>query len=129
MLGLWRTVPALFATLVVGLGAAPTFAQEAIPTGAGAPLGGAPTAPPPGPLGAERKLPGGDDVVRTVNACGAPSTEDGKTDKSPHGEVFAGVGTHGYREAGGVVCVPVGDHTAVTIAVDAGRYPTWRGRP
>ena len=34
----------------------------------------------------------------------------------------AAVGTHGYREAGGVVCQPVGDHTAVTIGVDVGGY-------
>ncbi len=103
-------------------------AQEAIATAADAPLGGAPTPQGAAPVDTQHRLPGGQDVQRGVNACGAPPKEDGSTDKSPHGEVFAGVGNHGYREAGGVVCVPLGDHAAATIAVDAGRYPGWRGR-
>jgi hypothetical protein len=112
------------------LAAAPAAgAQEAIATAADAPLGGAPTPQPAPPLDAQRRLPGGEDMIRNVNACGAPPKEDGTKDKSPHGEVFAGVGNHGYREAGGVVCVPLGDHVAATIAIDAGRYPGWRGRP
>ena len=40
-------------------------------------------------------------------------------DRSPHGQVWGGVGTHGYRNVGGVVCVPVGDNSRVTIAVDS----------
>lgn len=39
------------------------------------------------------------------------------SDGKPHGEVWAGVGTGGYREAGGVVTQPVGDCGQVTIGV------------
>ncbi len=115
--------------LALGFGAASVRAQETIATAADAPLGGAPT--PQGPVvppDQQTRLPGGQDVVRNVNACGAPPKEDGTKDKDPHGEVFAGIGNHGYREAGGVVCVPLGDHASATIAVDAGRFPGWRGR-
>jgi hypothetical protein len=60
-----------------------------------------------------------------VGPCGAVgAVHDGvaeKPDKKPHGEVFAGVGTAGYREVGGVVCMPIGDHAAVSVAVDYGR--------
>jgi hypothetical protein len=128
MTGRRRHAPSLFSLCALSLAAAPVAAQEAIPTGAYAPLGGAPTAPPPGAFDMDHHLPGGDNVLRPVNGCGAPPDEDGKADKSPHGEVHAGVGTRGYREAGGAVCVPIGDHAAATIAVDAGRYPTWRNR-
>jgi hypothetical protein len=116
--------------LAVALLASPAFAQEAIPTASDAPLGGAPT-PQPGPpqsLG-QRPFFNGTDIVRgPVNGCGVPPKEDGTPDKSVHGEVFAGVGNHGYREAGGTACVPIGEHSSATISVDAGRYPTWERR-
>jgi hypothetical protein len=118
---------ALATTLAVG--AASVQAQEAIATAADAPLGGAPTPQGAAPVDRPNRLPGGQDVMRNVNSCGAPPKDDGTKDTSPHGEVFAGIGNHGYREAGGVVCVPLGDHVSATIAVDAGRYPGWRGRP
>ena len=107
-------------------GAAP--AQEAIPTAGGSPTGGAPVPQSSGPL----RLPdhyadNGDNIVRSGSPCGAPPKPDGTPDRAPHGEVFAGVGTHGYREGGGVVCVPLGDRAAVTVAVDAGRIDD-RGR-
>jgi len=60
---------------------------------ADAQLAAADTAPPPG-------------------RCAPPP------DKKPHGEVWAGVGTGGYREAGGVVTMPVGDCGQVTVAID-----------
>ncbi len=108
----------------------PAAAQDGpIATAAGAPLDGAPT--PQAASAPDRPAwpSGGADFVRTnVNACGAPPKEDGSKDKDPHGEVYAGIGNHGYREAGGVVCVPLGDHAAATIAVDAGRYPAWGWR-
>ena len=64
----------------------------------------------------------GDDIVRSIGPCGGPArTADGKIDKTPHGEVFAGFGTHGYREGGGVACMPLGEHSAAAIAVDVGR--------
>lgn len=117
--------------LALGLLGSPVLAQETIPTASDAPLGGAPTPPPPGPPQAlgQRPFFDGADIVRgPLNACGVPPKEDGSPDKSVHGEVYAGVGNHGYREAGGTACVPIGDHSAATISVDAGRYPTWGWR-
>ena len=97
----------------LALAAGPAVADEVIAT---APAAGAPPAAPAGPeplqLPVHRR---GGDVLRPLGPCGAP-------DRRPHGEVWAGVGTHGYREGGGVVCTPLGDHAAATIAVDAGRY-------
>jgi len=45
---------------------------------------------------------------------GCPQQGDGK----PHGEVWAGVGTGGYRNVGGVVTQPLGDCAQVTVAID-----------
>ncbi len=127
----WRSTQILAGVAVVAalVGAPVAQAQETIATAADAPLGGAPTPEAPASADAQRRLPGGQEIARGVNACGAPPKDDGSPDKSPHGEVFAGVGNHGYREAGGVACVPIGDHVSATIAVDVGRYPGWRGRP
>ena len=89
--------------LALGLLGSPALAQETIPTASAAPLGGAPT-PPPGPPQAlgQRPFYDGADIVRSdLNGCGVPPKEDGSPDKNVHGEVYAGVGTHGYREAGG----------------------------
>jgi hypothetical protein len=98
------------------------LAQETIATAQNAPDGGA---PPPYQQTDTLRL--GDHVdrepefLRPRNACGGPArTADGKLDHTPHGEVFAGVGTRGYREGGGVVCVPLNENSAVSIAVDAG---------
>ena len=116
--------------LALGLLASPALAQETIPTASAAPLGGAPTPQPDPPqsLG-QRPFFNGTDIVRgPLNGCGVPPKEDGSPDKNVHGEVYAGAGTHGYREAGGTACIPIGDHSAATISVDAGRYPTWRSR-
>ncbi|HEX4742321.1 MAG TPA: hypothetical protein VH353_13420 [Caulobacteraceae bacterium] len=120
----------LSGVLALGLLGSPALAQETIPTASAAPLGGAPTPPPGSPqaLG-QRPFYDGADIVRSdVNGCGVPPKEDGSPDKDVHGEVYAGVGTHGYREAGGTACIPIGDHSAATISVDAGRYPGWRSR-
>jgi hypothetical protein len=128
-----QTISAVLAAAsLLGFGLGRASAQETIPTAADAPLGGAPTPPPMAPQGLERPwLAGGPDIVRNVNACGVPPKEDGSPDKSVHGEVYAGIGNHGYREAGGAACIPIGDHAAATIAVDVGQYPGagWRGRP
>ena len=98
----------------------PASADEAIPT-----AGGGSAAPAARGAAAPILIPDHDafdhDVVRSVGPCGGLAKADGKPDKNPHGEVFAGVGTHGYREGGGVVCMPLGDHAAATIAVDVGR--------
>lgn len=120
----------LCSALAFGLLGAPALAQEAIPTASDAPLGGAPTPPPGSPqsLGPRPSFDGADIVRGPLNGCGVPPKEDGSPDKNVHGEVYAGVGNHGYREAGGTACIPIGDHSAATISVDAGRYPTWRSR-
>ena len=103
--------------------------QEAIPTALGAPTGGAPISTASGPLRLpDHRMVRGDDIVRSLGPCGAPPKADGGPDRSPHGEVFAGVGTHGYREGGGIVCLPIGDRTAVTVAIDAGRIGDRGGR-
>ena len=99
------------------------FAQEAIPTAAGAPENGAPIpASSPKPLSIDDNRDRFDDGPRPVNRCGAPAHDDGSPDRSVHGQVFAGVGTRGYREAGGVACIPLGDKAAATLAVDVGQY-------
>jgi len=114
-----RAVTSLFivASLTSSAGA-----QEVIATGVRAPMGGAPVVTAPGPIAIQDHFDRGDDIVRAIGPCGAPArTVDGKLDKTPHGEVFAGVGTRGYREVGGVVCLPLGEHGAATIAVDVGQ--------
>jgi hypothetical protein len=107
----------------------PALAQEAIATAARTPDGGAPATPT-----ADRSLriddnrDDGPGFLRPRGPCGGPAkTADGKTDKTPHGEVWAGVGTRGYRDVGGAVCVPVGDNAAVSLAIDAGQIDG-RGR-
>jgi hypothetical protein len=103
-------------------------AQEAIRTGDGG-------APPPTvgapPLSGAAPASGGQspqeigDWARRVLA-GAPAP-DAKApdrprcapppDRKPHGEVWAGIGTHGYRDVGGVVTQPIGDCGSVTVAI------------
>ena len=56
-----------------------------------------------------------------IPTAAAPAS-DAPLPPAPPPPLSAAVGTHGYREAGGVVCQPVGDHTAVTIGVDVGGY-------
>jgi hypothetical protein len=110
---------------------APTvvLAQEAIPTAPSSPGYGAPPMPESGPLRLSDRIDQGPDVLRPAGPCGGPARkEDGSLDKSPHGEVWAGVGTRGYRDVGGVVCAPLGENAAVSIAVDAGQINGWGGR-
>jgi hypothetical protein len=104
-------------------------AQEAIPTAANAPDGGAPSAAASGPgpiLLSDRHSDFDDRGPIVIGPCGgvAKSVDGGppKPDKSPHGEVWGGIGTHGYREAGGAVCIPVGQSSAINIAVDTVRW-------
>lgn len=49
-----------------------------------------------------------------AKGCAALPANDGK----PHGEVWAGIGNHGYREVGGVVTQPIGKCGSLTVAVD-----------
>ncbi len=122
------TIPILASMIValssLGVVVTSAWSQEAIPTSTHAPDGGAPIVSDTetDPLRLSDHIDRGPDFMRPRGPCGGPAkTEDGKTDHTPHGEVYAGAGTRGYREAGGVVCVPVGDNAAVTIAVDAGQ--------
>ena len=101
--------------------ASSAHAGEAISTAGGAGAAPAVSAPTGAPILISEHDAFDHDIQRAVGPCGGVAkTDDGKPDKSPHGEVFAGVGTRGYREAGGVVCVPLGDHAAATIAIDVG---------
>ena len=48
----------------------------------------------------------------------------------PHGEVWAGIGTRGYREVGGVVTQPLGACGTLTLGVDHIQSDGYRpGRP
>ena len=116
--------------LALGLLGSPALAQETIPTASDAPLGGAPTpeAGPPQTLDQRPFFDGANIVRGELNGCGYPPKEDGTPDKRVHGEVYGAVGNHGYREAGGAACIPIGDHSAATIAVDAGQFPNWGWR-
>ena len=127
-----RTVVVCFALAA----AVPTGlpAQEAIPTapsapGYGAPGDDAPPAPESGPLRLSDRIDEGPDVLRPMGPCGGPARkENGKPDRTPHGQVWAGIGTHGYRDSGGVVCAPLGDNAALSVAIDAGQINGWGRR-
>ncbi|MGI8839990.1 MAG: hypothetical protein ACR2F8_04265 [Caulobacteraceae bacterium] len=114
---------ALAAGAVALGGVSAALAQEAISTATGAPAPSPASAANAAPIALPDTIDDRDAGPLPVGPCGAVGLiRDGqveKPDKKPHGEVWAAVGTHGYREAGGVVCQPIGDHTAVTIAVDA----------
>ena len=119
-----RILPLIGAALIASSGA---WAQEVIPTAANAPDGGAPPAVSGGPINLADKTSHYDDRGPVpIGPCGAPykQTADGqlKQDKNPHGEVWGGVGTHGYRDAGGVVCLPLGQNGQVSVAVDASSW-------
>jgi hypothetical protein len=99
-------------------------AQEAIPTAANQPDGGAPVAASSdGPLMISHKSMRDDRGPLPVGPCGgvARSVDGGppKPDRNPHGAVWGGVGTHGYRDVGGAVCIPIGDNSRIAIAVDS----------
>ncbi|HEY5288499.1 MAG TPA: hypothetical protein VIJ59_00570 [Caulobacteraceae bacterium] len=122
-----RALPCLVGVaLLVGSGVS---AQEAIPTAANAPGGGAPPvqATAGGPITIQDKRSERDDRGPVpIGPCGVPykMSNDGppRQDKTPHGEAWAGVGTHGYRDVGGAVCIPVGKAAEVIIAVDSSRW-------
>ena len=111
--------------LLVATGAS---AQEAIPT-ASASGAGAPTVQSNGidPTWITKDSDDHDDRGPVpVGPCGSPykQTQDGqlKQDKDAHGQVWAGVGTHGYRNIGGAVCVPIGQNAELNIAVDSTQW-------
>jgi len=75
-----------------------------------------PAAPPAGQVGPAQS----DDRL----GAAAPSRDCGPpTDGKPHGEAWAGIGTGGYRNVGGVVTLPVGRCGSLTLAID---HSQWR---
>jgi hypothetical protein len=100
--------PAVEATAIAAPQAAPTSdkSAQAIGDWARGVLAGAPAA---------------DAAKPDRPRCAAPP------DRKPHGEVWAGIGTHGYREVGGVVTQPIGDCGSVTIAVSHSEADFGRG--
>ncbi|HKR90348.1 MAG TPA: hypothetical protein VJS38_19440 [Phenylobacterium sp.] len=117
----------LLAALAAGwLTASAAHAGEAVTT-AGAsgqtpPLAAAPAEP----LSARTARPTDLDNLTPLAAsrCAALVPADGKA----HGEVWGGVGSHGYRDAGGAVTIPTGKCSSVSIAVDRvqGDFGGWR---
>jgi len=76
---------------------------------------------PPQPQAAAPPLPdqdGGPALQRVaMGPCGPERVKaDGKLDTAPHGEIEAGIGTHGYRHLAGTVCQPVGQNGAVQVS-------------
>jgi hypothetical protein len=121
-----RIIAAALPVLCLTLAAVPAFAQEAIRTGDG----GAPPVGAPADTTATQEDP---EALRAwaqhvLNAAAAnpdakpagpaASCATAKTDDKPHGEVWAGAGTHGYRQAGGVVTQPLGACGSLTLMVD-----------
>ena len=124
---------ALLTLLAAFLAAPAAFAQELIqttPEGAGAPV----ASPAPAPVGPPLADPQSPEAIgawaRGVLA-GAPAEASeprtgplsrsacaAATDDRPHGQVWAGAGTRGYRELGGVVTQPIGRCGSVTVAID-----------
>jgi hypothetical protein len=49
-------------------------------------------------------------------------------DRAPHGEVWAGVGTRGYNDIGGVVTQPIGDCSTLTLGYEQGGGDVGYGR-
>jgi hypothetical protein len=112
-------------SLLVGAAA---LAQEAIPTAGGVNPNSAPKSTvAPRELGDPEQF-SSDDYGPRMGPCGPLQTADGKPDKSAHGEIHAGVGTHGYRNIGGAVCKPIGENGAVAIAVDINKGDYSYGR-
>lgn len=59
---------------------------------------------------------------------GGCRTAAAAADRQPHGEVWAGVGTHGYRDVGTAMTAPIGKCGSVSIAIDRteGGFGGWR---
>jgi hypothetical protein len=119
--------------IVIALtGAAPALAQEAIQTHSGENPGAeAPAAATPSSPDRDQRQANGDWARRVMAGQSTDESEDVDSrgcrrnpDRRPHGEVWAGVGTGGYKTVGAVVTQPIGDCSEVTVAVsqtDQGR--------
>jgi hypothetical protein len=94
----------------------------------GSPQAGAVAAPVSiPPLGAAPPIQLGLDDDQPM-AAAEPTCNGLNPDGKPHGAVWAGVGTHGYRDGGGAVTAPLGKCGSVSIAVDRseGGFSGWR---
>lgn len=116
-------VPLAAGLLIAGQAAAGEVVTTAGATGQSPPQAAAPAAP----LGAQTaRLPEQGDGLTPLagSRCAALVPPDGR----PHGEVWGGVGTHGYRDAGGAVTIPTGKCSSMSIAVDRvqGDLGGWR---
>jgi hypothetical protein len=112
--------------ILVALMAGGAGAQETIQTGVHAPVSGPPMPVIDQPLTLPEDMGPDPEAPVRVGPCGsvAPAVDGpaGQPDTKPHGQVWAGVGTQGYRNVGGVVCQPIGQDGSLNIAVDAGRW-------
>ncbi len=112
--------------IMIAVAAGGASAQETIQTGVHAPASGPPMPVADQPLTLPEDM--GPDPVGPVRVgpCGAvaPAVDGpaGQPDTKPHGQVWAGVGTQGVRDVGGVVCQPLSNGGALSIAVDAGQW-------
>lgn len=79
-----------------------------------------PSSPDVEPVRPPMAAPDGLDPGATADA---PRRCSPSPDGKAHGEVWAGAGTGGYRQAGGVVTQPLGACGSVTVAVD---HTQWR---
>jgi hypothetical protein len=76
---------------------------------------------PPQPQAAAPPLAGvGDGAPMqrvAMGPCGPERVKpDGKLDTAPHGQIEAGIGTHGYRHLAGAVCQPIGQDASVAVS-------------
>ncbi len=119
-----RTLPVLLAALAIAVPAAALAGDGPIATGTGeAPPSATAAAPPvqaggetPEEIGAWARgviegRPSEQAETTERDRCAAPA------DDRPHGQVWAGIGTGGYREVGGVVTKRFGNCASATVAI------------
>jgi len=99
--------------------AAPAWADGPIATTSSAQASAPqPRAAPP-PLPSTQGAAGGAQPV-AMGPCGPEKVKpNGELETAPHGEVYGGVGNHGYREIGGTICQPIGQNGAVSVSIDS----------
>ena len=133
-----RPRPPILALCALALAAAGPAARAEPPIATGD--GGAPPVAqvPPRPLGYDDRSPeaigawargvmadaASPGAAQPGQPAGARTCVPASPDGKPHGEVWAGAGTHGYREAGGVVTEPLGQCGQLTIGISTsgGRF-------
>jgi len=97
----------------------PAWADGPVSTTSNAQVGAPQPSDAAPPLPAEAAGTTHDGQPMAMGPCGPEKVKpDGKLDTAPHGEVYGGVGNHGYREIGGTICQPVGQNGAVSVSVD-----------